>query len=441
MIVKLDFKLLAGQALDIVRIISPAALTGTVFALASKLISGEPAEAWLSSSVTVWFASGCLQLAKQPPSSIREAGRLLVRASIWPWYLYCDSSLSFFDKQDRLRASFLAMLFFPIGEFIENAPTLSQLPPLVRSFVSLVQPVGLLATLGWACLALGDRPLQYILTGLFWRCVLLVLGISVISYFSSDVSASLQWIQANPASALTALAAVAFVWFLFNLASLLPGTSIPRQYEYAKAAGTVGNFALKARREPTERDNRVTCVHEAGHALVYASLGSLPDEFKIVVHDQSTFGVLGFVSSLEMKDMLTSRAFSEWKMLVLLAGQAAEGFLLAETSLGARSDMDKWQIEAKRYLSNGFCSTYFNPPENQFEVCRNQVSLDSLRANQRTLLQHFFRENKQVLEDLAAAINDKRELTKSDLIPFLTRVKFVDNFPKPNGEFTEFNSD
>jgi hypothetical protein len=411
-----------------------------VFALATKLVSGEPAQAWLSSSVTVWFALGCLQLAKQPPSSIREAGRLLLRAVIWPWHLYHDSTLSNFDKQDRLRASLLAMFFFPVWEFIENAPTSSQLPPLVQDFMSLVGFFGALATIRWASLVI-QMPLRYIFTGLFLRCVLLVLGISGISYFSSDVAASLQWIQANPATVLTSLAAVAFVWFLFVLASLLPGTSIPREYGYAKAAGTVGNFALKPRTEPTERDNRVTSVHEAGHALVYAALGFLPNEVKIVLHDQSKLGVLGYVSAGEWKHLLTSRTFAEWEMLLFLEGQVAEEVLLGEASLGSRSDMVYWEVRAKAYLSNGFSFTYFNHPDTQLEVGQNQLSLDVLRDNQRTLLQKFFDENKQVLDDLAFAVAEKRELAKSDLVPFLARVQFIDGFPKPNGKFPDFNPD
>ncbi len=438
MIGKPDFKILAGQALDIVRIVLPAALTGTVFALANKLISGEPAYAWLSSSVTAWFALGCLQLAKQSPSSIREAGRLLVRAAIWPWHLYQDSTLSIYDKQDRLRASLLAMLFFPLWGFIGNTPPSSQLPLLVRDFVMLVQAVGVLAIAGWPFLVL-HRPLQYITTGLFWRCVLLVLGISGISYFSSDVAASLQWIQANPATALTALTAVVFVWFLFVLASLLPGTSIPGEYRYAKASGAVGNFALKPRTEPTERDNRVTSVHEAGHALVYAALRFLPNEVKIVLHDQSKLGVLGYVSAVEWKHLLTSRTFAEWEMLLFLGGQVAEEVLLGKASLGSRSDMVYWEVRAKSYLSNGFGFTYFNHPDTQLEVGQNQLSLDVLRDNQRTLLKKFFDENRQVLDELAFTVAEKRELTKSDLTPFLARVQFIDGFPKPNGEFTDFN--
>jgi Peptidase family M41 len=434
MIGKPDLKVIVQQAFDIVRIVSPAALTGVVFALATKLISGEPAQAWLSSSVTVWFASGCLQLAKQPPSSIREAGRLLVRASIWPWHLYYDSTLSYFDKQNRLRASFLAMLFFPVGEFIENAPTLSQLPPLVRSFVSLVQTLGSLAILGWA-LRVVHRPLPYIATGLFWRIFLLGLGISGISYFSTDVAASLQWIQANPASALTALSAIAFVWFLFFLASLLPGTTIPREYGYAKAVGAI---ALKKKTEPTKRDNRVISVHEAGHALIYAALGVLPDELKIVLHDQSKLGVLGYVSSVEREHVLTSRVFAEWNMLLSLGGQVAEEVLLGEASLSAYSDIPRWQISAKAYLSHGFGLTYFNQPENQFEAVQNQAALDALRAKQCVLLQQFFFKNKQVLEDLAVTVSEKRELFKSDLTPFLDQVQLIDGFPKPNGEFTTF---
>jgi hypothetical protein len=431
-------------ALHIFLIVSPAALTGMVFAMANKLISGEPAQAWLSSSITAWFALGSLQLAKQRPSSIREAGRLLVRAAIWPWHLYQDSTLTSYDKQDRLRASLLAMIFFPLLGFIGNAPPLSQLPPLVRDFVLLVQAVGSLAILGWACLVLGGRSFQYIVTGLFWRCVLLVLGISGISYLASDVAASLQWIQANPASALTALTAVAFVWFLFILASLLPGSSIPGEYRYAKASGAVGNFALKPRTEPTERDNRVTSVHEAGHALVYAALGFLPNEVKIVLHDQSKLGVLGYVSAGEWgewKHLLTSRTFAEWEMLLFLGGQAAEKVLLGEASLGSRSDMVYWEVRAKAYLSHGFGFTYFNHPDTQLEVGQNQLSLDVLRDNQRTLLQKFFDENKQVLDDLAFAVAEKRELSKSDLVPFLARVQFLDGFPKPNGEFTDFNSE
>lgn len=433
--VKLDFKRLAHQAAGLARTVLPAALTGTAFALVYKFMSGEPLQAWLSGLLSAWLVLGCLPLAKQPPASIRESGRLLARAAIWPWYLFHDSTVSSSDKLGKLRASFLVLLFFAGWEFIDKAPASSQLTPLVRDFVSLIQSIGVLAITGWVArsIVVLESPMQNI-AGFIWRIALLELGIAGICYLASDVASLLQWVQGNPSSMLTVLVAVAIVWFLFSFAPHSQGPLIAREYAYGNTIS-----ARSAITEPTERDNRVTSAHEAGHAIIYAALGFLPNEVKVVMDHRSEHGGFGYVSSVEWMHLLTSRAFSEWKMLVFLGGQAAEEILLGETTLGANSDMTRWQVEAKAYLSNGFGTTYFNPPENQLEAGQNQAALDALRGDQRALLQQFFGANKQVLKDLATTVADKRELGKSDLIPFLARVQFIAGFPKPNGEFTDFN--
>lgn len=232
--------------------------------------------------------------------------------------------------------------------------------------------------------------------------------------------------------------AVALVTSLLLVSSVLrlrPPTSVTETAVSGVADAAI-NFP--ERRPPTARDNWVTAAHEAGHALVCAALGRLPNEFKAAINERDENGVLGYVSSVAWGHLLVTREFSEWRMLMLLGGREGERALLGEMTLGATSDYRAWLSEARNYLTNGFGETYFYPPENEAEAARNQATLDVLRGRQCGLLAHFYDVNKDVLEGLAETLVEKRSLSKGELVPFMQRVLFVAGFPKPNGEFVEF---
>lgn len=180
----------------------------------------------------------------------------------------------------------------------------------------------------------------------------------------------------------------------------------------------------------TSKDISVTCIHEAGHALVYAALPNIPEQFRMKALPQADAkGRLGAVSSVDWNGILKPKDFLLFQLLVLLAGQQAEKFILGEIFDGAHSDLRTWQQEAKNYLRLGFGELYFSPVENDFEAEQNRQVLERLRDEQSDLLIRFFQANQEVLQDLAKELQTKGKLLKSDVEPFLLKVQLVDGFP------------
>lgn len=187
-------------------------------------------------------------------------------------------------------------------------------------------------------------------------------------------------------------------------------------------------------REPkpcTSKDIAVTCIHEAGHTLVYAALPNIPEQFRMKALPQADGkGRLGSVSSVDWNGILKPRDFLLIQLLMLLAGQKAEECILGELFDGAHSDLRYWQEEAKNYLRLGFGEFYFTPTESDYEAEQNRQVLERIRNQQRDLLSRFFKANQQVLQDLANELQDKGKLLKNDVEPFLERVQIVDGFPR-----------
>lgn len=54
------------------------------------------------------------------------------------------------------------------------------------------------------------------------------------------------------------------------------------------------------------------------------------------------------------------------------------------------------------------------------------------------MLSNFFDLNREVFEQLAASLLEKRVLSRDCLLPLISRVKLPADFPRPLGEFTKF---
>lgn len=181
----------------------------------------------------------------------------------------------------------------------------------------------------------------------------------------------------------------------------------------------------------TSKDISITCLHEAGHALVYAALPNIPEQFRMKALPQTDGrGRLGSITSVEWNGILRPKDFLLIQLLMLLAGQQAEKCIFNEIFDGAHSDLRHWQQEAENYLMLGFGGFYFSPIEDDYEAEQNRLTLEKLRDEQSDLLLKFFKLNQQVLEDLAKELQAKGRLLKDDIEPFLAKVQFVDGFPE-----------
>ncbi len=205
---------------------------------------------------------------------------------------------------------------------------------------------------------------------------------------------------------------------------------------------------LKSDCEPEEilfkEDIRIAAIHEAGHALVYGLLDTLPSSLVAYINKRTLCsseysGVGGQVGADSKPHSLQYEPCMKWSMLLSLAGMEGERALLGVCSSGAQSDMVHWYSKAKLYLVSG-CSTllYFPLPQEEWEVNTNRESLASLLENHREMLTQFFKENQQVLSELADALIKHERLKAPDLKPFLDKVISVPGMSKVSDKYLRF---
>jgi hypothetical protein len=238
-------------------------------------------------------------------------------------------------------------------------------------------------------------------------------------------------VVAHPSGAILQVVAFFIIITIYRIAQIVPHPQTNQtQYAYGYAGSGI---SLTARiSKPTESDNRFIAAHEAGHALFYAALDNLPDDFEVVAKDHSdSTANLGFVSGIKNDNLLLDKTFVEWQMLVFLAGKQSELVLLGNTSMGSSNDHEKWLNHARLYLYNGTKGIFYGEPSSKHEIESNEGKLELLRDEQIETIQHFLRINAEVLKELYDELFAKRRLVKDDLSPFLARVVIPDYFPSP----------
>lgn len=178
----------------------------------------------------------------------------------------------------------------------------------------------------------------------------------------------------------------------------------------------------------SEKDKKYTAVHEIGHALFYSYLKEIPDDFKIVVNDSSK-GVLGYVTFFEGDTIVEEKKYAEWLMLVYLAGNNAEKFIYGNSTLGGMSDYSSWCRIAKKYLKNGNKGVFYSNPENEYEHNENQKKIELLKLEQEKIIEKFFKENKGLIIEFSNTLMKKGSMTKKDCAFFFEHVNTIKEIP------------
>lgn len=241
----------------------------------------------------------------------------------------------------------------------------------------------------------------------------------------------------HPSELLTMGAAMALVWMMRHVDR---GLLEWRQALAQRQTRLSEEAKVEAERRLTPRDRSYVAAHEAGHALVYAALGGLPSPWQLAIHTHAdTRGILGFVSGFRSGNQLEDRTFAEWKMLVLLAGQAGELAMQGDTTLASADDHMRWMKLAAAYLSHHHRGVFYPRPHSQVEAMQNEVKLEALRREHQELLQAFFEANRPVHTRLAKALLARGTLSREQVVPFLQLVRFPEGFPLPFGEFDQFS--
>lgn len=323
----------------------------------------------------------------------------------------------------------VSAFFFGLNE-TSSDPTVAQIQHLVKVFglfVVFTFPVIFFIANGGA------------ITSLFLMTVRGLAAYSFVLWLIGQYGVVVKsWIISHPNESAIYIVSFLFVWFISRF-STRSGS-----YNHQSFSGHYASATLADARtfpKPTERDSKYIAAHEAGHALVYAALGCLPPGFELVIKDRAGLdGTLGFTSSFSTGHLLNGKSFSEWRMLVLLAGQVGESFAYGENTLGSLNDHQKWLDSAHIYLSNHINGIYYPDPKIRFEQESNEAKLDNLQRKQRVLLESYFSLNADVFDNLHRTLLEKRSLRNEEISKFLRQVRFPDDFPLPFGAFDDFKS-
>ena len=174
----------------------------------------------------------------------------------------------------------------------------------------------------------------------------------------------------------------------------------------------------------SEKDKKYTAVHEIGHAIFYAYLKKIPDDFRVVINNESK-GVLGYVTFFENGTIVEEKKYAEWLMFVYLAGNRAEKFIYGDSTLGGMSDYHSWCQLAKKYLKNGNKGVFYINPENEYEHQENQQKMEDLKLSQEKIIDDFFKENKELIIEFSDTLMKKGNMSKKDCAPFFEKVNII----------------
>ena len=307
----------------------------------------------------------------------------------------------------------------------------------VKSMFQLYQTIGLLAVTVYPCLraigailesrgiAIFDEIITPILKGLILYSIALI----CIGNFGDLVY---RWTLTNWQYVPAWLVGILVVFVILYLSN---NTSTGIN-DYAIVSGNTALCNLPPA-ETTDRDKRYMAAHEAGHALLYAALQDVPNNFKLVIRDYtSASGLLGAVTQKVTGHQLDDKSYIEWEMLVFLSGQLSESLFFDQVTLGSGQDHARWLNSARKYLSNQLRGMYYADPQNALEQAQNEMKLESLKVEQVSLLKAFFDVNKNVLEELYLRTQDKKTVTLDEIMPLLRKVIIPEDFPLPEGTET-----
>lgn len=278
----------------------------------------------------------------------------------------------------------------------------------------------------------GSQPARFAVRGIEQLCLLAIL-MGVVRFFGAEIDRLIDFIFASPRVVVEIVLAFIGVAAMFMVV-MRDGRRTA--HEYVVGLSALSGVAVRTVRKPVPiEDLYVASVHEAGHALLYAALPSLPDDFEVTVLKDTTETTRfeGWVSHAPVTRRVTE-VTAYLRMLVYRAGIAAEKEVFGERSLGGQSDTAEWLYVASRYLGGGLGETYFRAPEGEAQIAHNRQALNALQAEQDEELAAFFKLNREVLCEFAEQIAVDGTMTSEQVTPHLARVQFTGRIAPLNAD-------
>ncbi|WP_207002551.1 hypothetical protein [Trinickia mobilis] len=313
----------------------------------------------------------------------------------------------------------------------KSAPAVDSLPATARITFEVAERLGTLVVTLWMVwrglflfFAFGDHHdtrAWDLAIGIVQRVVLFVASLLAIRYFGSVIADTVAYMLANPGTSVATLLGIAVIAASYFLVPKV------QSREVVGVAYRATGVAVAGRRMPRlAEDIRRTATHEAGHALLYAALPSLPDGFKVKVLESvaPSDEYRGFVRVDKFPSAATE-GFLRWCMYLDLAGMAAELLACGDRADGARGDMSRWIAVARAYLLAGLGELFYADSGTPEHVAHNRLVLNTLRAEHEEALFEFFDANLDLLRELRDRLLEARELGADEVAPYLARVTFT----------------
>ncbi|HDR9761551.1 hypothetical protein KDX16_15810 [Burkholderia vietnamiensis] len=331
-------------------------------------------------------------------------------------------------REDGRLGDVLTVLMIVMATLLSMiGPAASGLSPSVLTVYQWAKTIGSLWIAQWAIFSLvrdgRDANIWSFAARSVERICALFFLLGSIRMFGPQIDSLIDVTLASPRTALEIVFAVLGLAAVFFATSRPTSTTSLYRIGWASAAA---QFAPPRVPVPVE-DIRSTSVHEAGHALIYAVLPELPDDFEVSVMTMlaPTDVFAGYVRHAAV-DLKTTESVAYLRMIVYRAGICAEKEIFGERSLGGQSDNEEWMHIATRYLGGGLGNeTYFKSPEEDAQVAHNRQVLKALRDEQDAELAAFFTANHELLDEFAQQLARAATMKAEQVAPYLARVTFT----------------
>lgn len=300
-----------------------------------------------------------------------------------------------------------------------SAPAVQSLPATAQAMYSAANLLGM----GWFVfnmVAITFSPSRVVTNGvnLVEKFILYILVLVFIRVFGAELAEGVELAKSNPDGALAVVAAFVLLRVAFSFA---PNRQSP--YVVARGAAMMGR-ADQIRRPRLPADLHRTAVHEAGHLILFGARGEWPSDLTVNVlsevgPDDIYRGQV--VHARPESDTLTESALL-WSMRMRLAGGEAERITFGERADGGSGDNDNWLTDATAYLLCGFGEVFYANPATTAQREHNRVVLNGLKGRCMDDARALLEANREVLDELAAAILESKVMHIEALTPFLSRV-------------------
>lgn len=325
----------------------------------------------------------------------------------------------------RFVAEYPVFVFGPIAAiplWAGSAPPVETLDPTAQTVYNATLVLGLLWIVATSISLAFFAPANVVRSAisLVERLLLVSLVLATERAFGPELADVLRIAKENPDASLAVVAA-------FVLLRAAAALSPSRNYAVARGRMEVAGYAVARPRSMPRKPEDIhrTAIHEAGHVLMYAKRGDLPEAFTVSVRAEISGHDLyrGYVEHAQPAPDVLTEGYLRWFMQMHLAGAEAEYVALGERADGAQTDNAKWLNAATAYLSSGFGEVFYAEPEGDAQIEHNRVVLNALKAECTEVVRTFLNANRQVLNELSAAIAKDKTLNRDQLAPYVARVE------------------